>query len=110
MCRPVSHAELAEPGNSPGRFGSQELDRARPADATTRCEGVRGVERGVIALTDRGRNATLRRIAVRDGVGGFRENRDRRALVGCGEGGGESGDSGSDDLHVDLVAFLPHKR
>ena len=104
------HAELAEPGDPPGRFGRQELDRARPADATTRRERVRGVESGIVAFADRGGNAALRRIAVRRGVGGLREDCDRRAFVGCGEGGGEAGDPGSDDRDVDLVAFLPHKR
>ncbi len=105
-----ARAELAEPRDAPGRLVAQELDGARPADAAPGRERVGCVERRIVALADRRRDAALCGIAVRRGMRGLREDCDGRAFVGGGESGGKTGDSGSDDVDVDLLAFLPHER
>jgi hypothetical protein len=100
-------SQLGDPGRSLGR---QELDGGGSTQTAACRERVCCVEGGIVVPTDRGGHSSLSRIAVRARVGRLGEHEHRGAAVGRCEGGGQTGDAGSDDENVTPLAFLPHKR
>jgi hypothetical protein len=100
-------AQLRDPSRS---LLGQQPDGAGPAETAPRGERVGRVQPRIVVRADGRGDPTLGRVAVRARVRGLRENEHRSTAIGGGERGGESCNTGSDDDHVGLVAFLPHNR
>ena len=93
-------SERGEVGDPRRRVLGEQAHRARAAEAAPGGERVRGVERRVVAGTDRGGDAALRRVAVRGAQGALREQEHRRVAPGGGERRVEAGDAAADDHEV----------
>ena len=102
-------AEVDELRDALRRLARKEVDRALAAEPAPGGEGVRRVQRGIVVGADRGRDAALRRPAVRGVDRALREDCDGRAGVRGSQRSREAGDPRAHDCHV-VVQFLPQRR
>ena len=102
------HAELDEVADPRGRLLGQHRDGARPAEPAARAQRVLRVQRGVVVLPDRRRDAALGEEAVRPQERALREDEDV-GLARRAQGGEEAGDSAAhDDEAEPVVAVCVH--